>query len=68
MYVVYTSARELSESLEKKYKTEDAGSKKFLACRFADFEMVDNRSVVSQTQEFEVLVHEMHAEGSFSSS
>ncbi|CAI9787382.1 unnamed protein product [Fraxinus pennsylvanica] len=43
VYVVKKSAKELWESLEKKYKSEDAGSKKFLASRCMDFEMVDSR-------------------------
>ncbi|GJU83143.1 hypothetical protein Tco_1285508 [Tanacetum coccineum] len=34
-------AKELWESLERKYKTEDAGTKKFVVARFLDYKMVD---------------------------
>ncbi|XP_073307181.1 uncharacterized protein [Primulina huaijiensis] len=37
------TAKELWESLDRKYKTEDAGAKKFLVGRFLDFEMVDSK-------------------------
>ncbi|KAL0342471.1 UNVERIFIED_CONTAM: Retrovirus-related Pol polyprotein from transposon TNT 1-94 [Sesamum calycinum] len=42
LYNVYssaTTARALWESLEKKYKTEDAGLKKFIVGKFLDFKM-----------------------------
>ena len=51
LYNVYSpikTAKELWESLEKKYKTEDAGSKKFVVGRFLDFVMVDSKTVISQ--------------------
>ncbi|GJT13679.1 hypothetical protein Tco_0860721 [Tanacetum coccineum] len=49
LYNVYcktTTAKELWESLERKYKTEDAGTKKFVVARFLDYKMVDSKSVV----------------------
>ena len=58
-----SSAKELWESLDKKYKTEDAGVKKFVVGRFLDFKMVDSKTVISQVQEFQVILHEIHAEG-----
>ncbi|KAL0352509.1 UNVERIFIED_CONTAM: hypothetical protein Scaly_1639600 [Sesamum calycinum] len=47
LYNVYssaTTARALWESLEKKYKTEDAGLKKFIVGKFLDFKMVDSKT------------------------
>ncbi|GJX10310.1 hypothetical protein Tco_0200169 [Tanacetum coccineum] len=38
-----TTAKELWESLEHKYKTEDAGTKKFVVARFLDYKMVDSK-------------------------
>ncbi|GJX26750.1 pol polyprotein [Tanacetum coccineum] len=58
-----TTAKELWESLERKYKTEDAGTKKFVVARFLDYKMVDSKSVVSQVQDLQVLLHDIHAEG-----
>lgn len=57
------SAKELWDALDKKYKTEDAGVKKFIVDRFLDFKMVDSKTVMSQVQEFQVILHEIHAEG-----
>ncbi|GJW74374.1 pol polyprotein [Tanacetum coccineum] len=66
LYNVYCktmTAKELLESLERKYKTEDAGIKKFMVARFLDYKMVDSKSVVSQVQDLQVLLHDIHAEG-----
>ena len=66
LYDVYFSvptARELWLMLDKKYKIEDAGSKKFVVSHFLDFKMIDEKSVVSQLEELQVIVHEIHAEG-----
>lgn len=66
LYIVYSSmktAKELWESLDRKYKTEDAGAKKFIVGRFLDYKMVDSKPVISQVQELQVILHEIHAEG-----
>ena len=67
------SSQELWESLDKKYKTEDAGTKKyktedvgtkkFVVGWFLDYKMVDSKTVVSQVQEIQVILHEIHSEG-----
>ena len=51
VYSVKTTAKELWESLERKYKIEDAGSKKFVVGKFLDYKMVDSKTVISQVQE-----------------
>ncbi|KAK3004911.1 hypothetical protein RJ639_019681 [Escallonia herrerae] len=38
------NAKALWESLKRKYKTEDAGSKKFVVGKFLDFKMVDSKT------------------------
>ncbi|KAL0340571.1 UNVERIFIED_CONTAM: hypothetical protein Sradi_4573900 [Sesamum radiatum] len=58
-----TTAKTLWESLEKKYKTEDAGLKKFIVGKFLDFKMVDSKTVMNQLQEFQMILHDLHAEG-----
>ena len=66
LYNVYTdkkTAKELWESLDRKYKTEDAGAKKFIVGQFLDYKMVDSKTVVSQVQELQVILHESHTEG-----
>lgn len=65
LYKVYISmgtAKELWESLEKKYKTKDAGAKKFIVGQFLDY-MVDSKTVMSQFSEIQLILHEIHAEG-----
>lgn len=66
LYNVYSpikTAKELWLSLEKKYKTEDAGTKKFVVGRFLDFKMIDTKTVVSQVQEIQLILHDILAEG-----
>ena len=66
LYNVYSNvgtSKELWEALEKKYKTEDAGLKKFIAAKFLDYKMVDGKSVVTQVQELQVIIHDLLAEG-----
>ncbi|XP_038693807.1 fasciclin-like arabinogalactan protein 4 [Tripterygium wilfordii] len=66
LYNVYSnipSAKELRDSLEKKYKIEDADTKKFVVAKFLDFHMVDDKSVVTQIEEFQIIVHDILAEG-----
>ncbi|KAK3037690.1 hypothetical protein RJ639_030634 [Escallonia herrerae] len=66
LYNVYSpmvNAKALWESLERKYKTEDAGLKKFVVGKFLDFKMVDSKTVISQVQEFQPILHDIHTEG-----
>ena len=66
LYNVYSplkTAKELWDSQDKKYKTEDVGLKKFIVGKFLDFKMVDSKTVLSQVQELQVVVHDIHAEG-----
>ena len=56
------SAKELWESLDRKYKTEDAGAKKVFMGRFLDFEMVDSKTMMIQVQEFQAILHEIQAQ------
>ncbi|GKC14816.1 zinc finger, CCHC-type containing protein, partial [Tanacetum coccineum] len=45
------STKELWDSLESKYMTEDASSKKFLVSNFNNYKMVDSRPVMEQFNE-----------------
>ena len=56
-------ARELWESLDRKYKTKDARMKKFVMGRFLDYKMVDPKTIISQVQDLQVILHEIHAKG-----
>ncbi|XP_075077906.1 uncharacterized protein LOC142164246 [Nicotiana tabacum] len=63
VYSVMETSKALWNALEKKYKTEDAGLKKFVAARLLDFKMIDIRSVITQVQELQVIVHDLLVEG-----
>ena len=63
MYCAFNTIRELWESLDKKYKTEDAGLKKFVVGKFQDYKMLDSKIVISQVQDLQVIMHDIHAEG-----
>ena len=63
IYSSYKTAKEVWEMLEKKYKTEDAGAKKFVISKFLKYNMADTKTVIKQVEEIQVLIHELHAEG-----
>ncbi|KAL8119608.1 hypothetical protein AgCh_016929 [Apium graveolens] len=66
LYNVYcskTTSKVLWESLDHKYKIEDAGEKKWIVGRFLDYKMADSKTVVSQVQEIQVIIHDIHVKG-----
>ena len=63
VYCAIKTTKKLWESLDRKYKTEDARAQKFMVGRFLDFKMVDSRTVISQVQEIQVILHEIQAVG-----
>ncbi|XP_077251868.1 uncharacterized protein LOC143891109 [Tasmannia lanceolata] len=56
-------SKSLWEALQKKYDTEEAGSKKYAVSKYFRFYMVDERTVISQTHELQKLVNDILAEG-----
>ncbi|KAL6572114.1 hypothetical protein OROMI_013072 [Orobanche minor] len=66
LYNVYSqikTSKELWNSLEKKYKTDDDGAKKFVIGCYLDFQMMDYKTVIDQVQQFQLIVHEINGEG-----
>ncbi|KAJ9561120.1 hypothetical protein OSB04_006280 [Centaurea solstitialis] len=63
VYCKVSTAKELWESLDRKYKTEDAGTKKHAVARFLEFKMIDSKTVMSQIQDLQVMIHDVLAEG-----
>ncbi|XP_019246492.1 PREDICTED: uncharacterized protein LOC109226148 [Nicotiana attenuata] len=63
VYSVMITSKEWWNALDKKYKTEDVGLKKFVPAKFLDLKMVDSKSLITQVQELQVIVHDLLAEG-----
>jgi len=59
VYIHITDAKELWDALVAKYDATDAGSELYTVESFHDFRMVNNRSVVEQAHEVQVLVKEL---------
>ncbi|XP_039069845.1 uncharacterized protein LOC120216522 [Hibiscus syriacus] len=62
IYVGYETSKKLRDTLDHKYKAEDAGTKKFLVTKFLNFTMVDSKPVVKQAEEFQLLINGILAE------
>ncbi|GAU39727.1 hypothetical protein TSUD_144940 [Trifolium subterraneum] len=58
-------ARDVWEDLRKKYDTEEAGAKKYAVSRYLKYQMVDERSVETQSHELPKIAHEIITEGHF---
>ncbi|KAK5785888.1 hypothetical protein PVK06_040509 [Gossypium arboreum] len=63
VYSIKKMTKELWESIDHKYKTEDAGGKKFLVAKFLNFVMVYSKVVVNQVQEFQLIIDCILVEG-----
>ena len=62
-YVDQKTTKELWESLDQKYKTEDVGAKKFVVGHFLDYKMMDSKTLNSQVQELQVILYKIHVGG-----
>ncbi|VFQ70941.1 unnamed protein product [Cuscuta campestris] len=65
LYPVYAGAKlakELWNSLYKKYQAQDAGTKKFIVGKMLDYKMVDRKSVVAQAEELTVIFNKCNKE------
>ena len=65
LYNMYSSkkmAKELWDSLDHKYKPEDVGAKKLLVGQFLNLKMVDSKTVISQVQDFQLIIHGIQRE------
>ena len=62
VYCIVATSKELWTTLDRKYKTEDAGMKKFIAGKFLDFKMVDTKTVINQVQELQLIIRQLEDE------
>lgn len=49
--------------LGQEYKTADAGTGKFIVGKFHDYKRVDSNTIISQVQDLQLVLHEIHVEG-----
>ncbi|KAM6570923.1 hypothetical protein CsatA_015003 [Cannabis sativa] len=66
LYDYYNSdktAKEIWDALQKKYDTEEAGTKKYAVSRYLKFQMTDDKSVEAQSHELQKIAHEIIFEG-----
>ena len=64
LYDLYTdnpSARDIWNALEFKYKAEEEGTKKFLISKYFDFKMLDDKPILPQVHELQVIVNKLRA-------
>nr|XP_016454297.1 PREDICTED: uncharacterized protein LOC107778532 [Nicotiana tabacum] len=59
VYSVMKTSRELWNALEKKYKSEDAGLKKFVAAKFLNFKIVDGM-VINEAFQVTTFIEKLH--------
>ncbi|KAA0054989.1 uncharacterized protein E6C27_scaffold43052G001370 [Cucumis melo var. makuwa] len=60
---VERTAKEVWNALQKKYDTEEAGSKKYAVNRYLRYQMTDDRSVEAQSHEIKKIAHKFINEG-----
>ena len=63
MYVPLKSACQIWEELERQYKTEDSGNKIYLVSNYFDFKMVDDKPILGQIHDLQLIVHQLLYEG-----
>jgi hypothetical protein len=59
IYMKYDVAREIWEALDRKYAESDAGRELYVNDQYHEYRMVDDRSVVEQAHEIQLLVGEL---------
>jgi len=61
LYAQVTDPRDLWKSLELKYKAHEEGTNKYLISKYLDFQMVDDKGILEQVHELQVLVNKLTA-------
>ncbi|XP_050945529.1 uncharacterized protein LOC127150877 [Cucumis melo] len=62
-YSTMTTTKEVWGALQKKYDTEEAGSKKYVVSRYLRYQMTDDKSVEAQSHEIQKIAYEIISEG-----
>lgn len=59
LYTKTSSGKEIWNALEYKYKAEKEGTKKFLISKYFDFKFINNKPVLPQLHELQVVVNKL---------
>ncbi|XP_008779653.1 uncharacterized protein LOC103699411 [Phoenix dactylifera] len=63
MYAPMKQAKEIWDALENKYKTKDSRNKSYLVSNYFDFKITDNKPILNQVHDLQLIVHQIIAEG-----
>ena len=66
IYSLYSNARtarKLWKALDKKYKTEESGAKKYAVGRYLNSKIIDDKPIIPQVHELQTLENEIAKEG-----
>ena len=63
MYSEARSAKDLWRALDRKYKTEESGAKKYAVGRYLNFKMADDKPILPQVHDLQTIVNEIVKEG-----
>ena len=62
LYDLYTNTKttkEIWEALEKKYKVEEEGTKSFLITQYMEFKFYDDKALLPQSHELQIIVNKL---------
>jgi hypothetical protein len=65
LYSPLESAGELWNALEIKYNAEDAGNKRFIVDQYVNFSIVDDKPILAQIHEMQILAYKIKGEGMY---
>ena len=61
LYSPVKDPKELWNALELKYKAHEEGTNKYLVSKYLEFQMVDDKSIMEQVHELQVMVNKLNA-------
>ncbi|URD81148.1 hypothetical protein MUK42_00250 [Musa troglodytarum] len=61
LYAMEPSAKAIWNDLEFKYQAEEEGTKKFLISKYFDYKFVDDKPILAQVHELQVIVNQLKA-------